>query len=65
MIGGGRAGDRGGLNRGQARGRLQREARRGRVHDGTRGRGGYGVVGEADERDPLACDREHAAGAGK
>jgi hypothetical protein len=30
-----------------------------------RQRGGYKVVGEDDERDPLASDRGRAVGAGK
>jgi hypothetical protein len=47
----------GGLNRGRAHVRLLRDVRHGHVHDGARGGGGYGVVGEADERDPLAGDR--------
>ena len=38
-----------GVNKGRARGRLPGDARRGRVHDGAQGVGGYGVVGEADE----------------
>ena len=36
---------------------MLRDALHGRVHDGARRGGGYGVVGEADERDPLIGDR--------
>jgi hypothetical protein len=50
-------GSEGGLNRGRAHGRLLRDVLHGRVHDGARRGGGYGVVGEADERDPLIGDR--------
>jgi hypothetical protein len=50
--------ERGG-NRGRARGRLPEDACRGCVHDSARERwGGYGVVGEANERGPMPIDRD-------
>jgi hypothetical protein len=39
-----------GVNIGRARGRLPRDARRGRIHDSAGGGGGYGVLGEGRVR---------------
>jgi hypothetical protein len=55
--------ERGGRNRGQARGQLPENARLGRVYDDARERGGdYGEVGEGDERGPLPIDRGRGGG---
>ena len=56
--------ERGGRNRGQARGQLPENARLGRVYDDARARGGdYREVGEGDERGPLPLTAGEGAGA--